>query len=221
MVAEYYSPPHRDEKFPDSPPHLWGGEIIEFQKMRPRWGAEYPFSPPSWGGEYGNFQNNPNFRRLRRSKPNFWPKTTSFLMKNVGFSSKITFWAPQAPKIFILPLIMEGRMTIFATNLGEKNIKFWNLLPRWGGRTAHSPPHYGGSIIDGFWLLPKSKKTFVFWGGDRPPIMGGERIFPPRSCILVNILPSMIFSWSILPPPEPMFWGGRTHLWLSLVQKIA
>ena len=44
MVAEYYSPPHRDEKFPDSPPHLWG-EIIKFQKMRPRWGAEYPFSP--------------------------------------------------------------------------------------------------------------------------------------------------------------------------------
>ncbi len=89
----------------------------------------------------------------------------------------MTFWAPQAPKIWILPLILGGRM--------KKIDKFCN--PAWGGeyqplkyatkmggRTTHSPPHYGGAIIDGFGLLLLGGRIHCFGGEISPPRWGGE-----------------------------------------------
>ena len=124
----------------------------------------------------------------------------------------MTFWAPQAPKIWILPLILGGRM--------KKIDKFCN--PAWGGeyqplkyatkmggRTTHSPPHYGGAlsmVLDCYCWGGESSVL----GGRSPPQDGGENEIRTQALAFGSIFsPPRFFVWSLLPPKTLVLGGGE------------
>ena len=127
----------------------------------------------------------------------------------------MTFWAPQAPKIGILPLILRGRM--------KKIDKFCN--PSWGGeyqplkyatkmggRTTHSPPPTMGGHYRWFSTAILGGENPLFWGGDLPPKMGGRMKSEPKLLHLAPYSPPHDFSFGLFSPPATKFWGGeRTY----------
>ena len=81
-----------------------------------------------------------------------------------------------------------------------------------GGEQLILPLTMGGPLSMVFGCYQNRKKP-LFWGGDRPPIMGGRTDFPPKVVHFSQYSPLHDFFLVAFSPPEPMFWGGGERIY--------
>ena len=194
MVAEYYSPPPSWWEISGFSPSSLGGRLSSSKKCDQD-GEQNIHSPPHLGEENMKISKITQiFGACGAENLIFDPKLRHFWWKCWIFIKNDVLGAAGAEN-FHSPPHNGGENDNFCNQSwgGEYQV-LKSATKMGGGEQLILPLTMGGPLSMVFGCYQNRKKP-LFWGGDRPPIMGGERIFPPRSCILVNILPSMIFSW--------------------------
>ena len=178
MVAEYYSPPHRDEKFPDSPPHLWGGDY-RVPKNATKMGSRISILPPHLGEENMKISKITQiFGACGAENLIFDPKLRHFWWKCWIFIKNDVLGAAGAEN-FHSPPHNGGENDNFCNQSWGGEYQVLKSATKMGGEQLILPLTMGGPLSMVFGCYQNRKKP-LFWGGRSTPHHGGENGFSPQ-----------------------------------------